>query len=272
MVSCDGSLRAKSVCGPSASHVMALLIDIGNTRIKWARFEDGVLQPQSAAPHADWVLDKLVDTILRQGTRADRVLVSNVAGPRMAEVVRAGVAQTWQLEAEFITSTPLAGGIRNAYPQPAKLGVDRWLAMIGAHALERGAVCIVSVGTAMTIDGIAGDGRHLGGVIVPGPDLMVTSLLKNTSDIAQRAQQGATSDGLFADNTLGAIRQGADHALAALVERAVGVMRRTLNEAPKLLVTGGASDRVEKALGLPHRAVPDLVLQGLAVLAREPRP
>jgi type III pantothenate kinase len=190
----------------------------------------------------------------------------------MADVVRTAVAQTWQMEAEFVTSTPIAGGVRNAYPQPAKLGVDRWLAMIGAHALERDAVCIVSVGTAMTIDGVAADGRHLGGVILPGPDLMITSLLTNTSDIAQRALQGDAGDRLFADNTLGAIRQGAQHALAALIERAVGVMRRTLNETPKLLVTGGASDRVEKAIGLPYRAVPDLVLQGLAVLAREPRP
>jgi type III pantothenate kinase len=122
-----------------------------------------------------------------------------------------------------------------------------------------------------TIDGVAADGRHLGGVIVPGPDLMVASLLKNTSDIAQRAQQGDTNDGLFADNTLGAIRQGAEHALGALIERAVGMMRRTMGEMPQLLVTGGASDRVEKAIGLPYRAVPDLVLQGLAVLAREPR-
>jgi type III pantothenate kinase len=250
---------------------MALLIDIGNTRIKWARFEDGVLQPQSASPHADWKAEAFVETVLRRGNRSDRVLVSNVAGPRMADVVRTAVAQTWQMEAEFVTSTPIAGGLRNAYPQPAKLGVDRWLAMIGAHALERDAVCIVSVGTAMTIDGVAADGRHLGGVIVPGPDLMIASLLKNTSDIAQRALQGDAGDGLFADNTLGAIRQGAEHALAALIERAVGVMRRTLSETPKLLVTGGASDRVEKAIGLPYRAVPDLVLQGLAVLAREPR-
>jgi type III pantothenate kinase len=250
---------------------MTLLIDIGNTRIKWARFEDGVLQPQSASPHADWKAEACVETVLRRGNRSDRVLVSNVAGPRMADVVRTAVTQTWQIEAEFVTSTPIAGGVRNAYPQPAKLGVDRWLAMIGAHALERGAVCIVSVGTAMTIDGVAADGRHLGGVIVPGPDLMITSLLKNTSDIAQRALQGVAGDGLFADNTLGAIRQGAEHALAALIERTVGVMRRTLNETPKLLVTGGASDRIEKAIGLPYRAVPDLVLQGLAVLAREPR-
>lgn len=249
---------------------MALLIDIGNTRMKWARFEGDALQPQSAAPHADWSVATFVETVLR-GAGTDCVLVSNVAGTRMADVVRTGVAQTWQIEAEFVASTPMAGGIRNAYPQPAKLGVDRWLAMIGAHALECGAVCIVSVGTAMTIDGIAADGLHLGGVIVPGPDLMVTSLLTNTSDIAQRARQGDTSDELFADNTLGAIRQGAEHALAALVERAVGVMRRTLNETPKVLLTGGASDRIEKAIGLPYRAVPGLVLQGLAVLAAERR-
>lgn len=250
---------------------MALLIDIGNTRVKWARFENAALQPQSAAPHADWTVQSVVETVLQRGGRSDRVLVSNVAGPRMADAVRTAVAQAWQIEAEFVTSTTAAGGIRNAYPQPAKLGVDRWLAMIGAHALERGAVCVVSVGTAMTIDGIAGDGRHLGGVIVPGPDLMVGSLLNNTSDIAQRSQQGDTADRLFADNTLGAVWQGAEQALAALVERAVAVMRRTLNETPKLLVTGGASERVEKSLGLPYRAVPDLVLRGLAVLAAEPR-
>jgi len=250
---------------------MTLLIDIGNTRIKWARFDQGALQPQSAAPHADWTAQTLVETVLQRGKRSDRVLVSNVAGTRMAEVVRMAVAQTWQIEAEFVISTTAAGGIRNAYPQPAKLGVDRWLAMIGAHALERGAVCIVSIGTAMTIDGLTADGSHMGGVIVPGPDLMVGSLLKNTSDIAQRAQQGDTTDGLFADNTLGAIRQGADQALAALVERAVDVMRQKLNETPKLLVTGGASERLEKLLGFPYRAVPDLVLRGLAVLAAEPR-
>jgi type III pantothenate kinase len=249
---------------------MQLLIDIGNTRLKWARLDKDVLQPQSAAPHADWNVQTFVDTVLQRGGRSDRVLVSNVAGSRMADVVRAAVAQTWQIEAEFIASTAVAGGIRNAYPQPAKLGVDRWLAMIGAHALERGAVCVVSVGTALTIDGVAADGRHLGGVIVPGPDLMIGSLLENTSDIAQRAQGGSATDNLFADNTLGAVRQGAEQALAALVERAVSVMRRTLNESPKLLVTGGASDRLEKSLGLPYRAVPDLVLRGLAVLAVAP--
>jgi type III pantothenate kinase len=246
---------------------MLLLIDIGNTRIKWARFEQGKLQPQAAAPHADWTAQTFVETVLHPGGRCDRVLVSNVGGPRMADIVRSAVAQAWQVEPEFVTSSATAAGIRNAYPRPQQLGVDRWLAVIGAHALEHGAVCVVSVGTALTIDGVAADGRHLGGVIVPGPDLMVSSLLRNTSDIAQRAQHGTASNALFADNTLGALQQGAEHALAALVERAVGVMRHSLQETPMVIITGGASACVEKSLGLPFRAVPDLVLRGLAVLA-----
>ncbi|HKU17146.1 MAG TPA: type III pantothenate kinase [Steroidobacteraceae bacterium] len=246
-----------------------LVIDIGNTRIKWASLDHGRLQPQSAAPHADWTAQIFVETILAPQGSGGRVWVSNVAGPRMADVVRTALAQARRDPAEFVISTAAAGGVRNAYPQPMKLGVDRWLAIIGAHALERGAVCIVSVGTAMTIDAVDAQGVHLGGVIIPGPDLMVSSLLKNTSDIAQRAEQGSTSDGLFADNTLGAIRQGADHAAAALVERAVNVLRQQLNETPTLLLTGGASARLENSLALPYRMVSDLVLQGLAVIATE---
>jgi len=141
-----------------------LLIDIGNTRIKWARLEQGTLQPQSALPHADWTAQTFVDTLGPACVDARRVLVSNVAGPRMVQVIRAGLAQAQQVEPEFVTSTVAAGGVRNAYSQPAQLGVDRWLAIIGAHALERGAVCVVSVGTAMTIDGVDANGRHLGGV------------------------------------------------------------------------------------------------------------
>jgi len=198
-------------------------------------------------------------------------LVSNVSGPRMADVVRTATSREWKIEPEFVTASAAAGGVRNAYSQPAQLGVDRWLAVIGAHALERGAVCVVSVGTALTIDGIDAGGRHLGGLIVPGPDLMISSLLHGTSDIAQRAQQGGTRDGLFADNTLGAIRQGAEQALGALVERAVEAMRRELSQTPQLLLTGGASSRLEKSIGLPYRVVADLVLQGLAVIATEPR-
>jgi type III pantothenate kinase len=248
---------------------MTLLVDIGNTRIKWARLTGTVLGEQSAAPHATWTADTFVESILNSGARAGRVLIGNVGGARMADVARQALSKTWSIEPEFVQSTSAAGGIRNSYPEPAKLGVDRWLAMIGARSLDPAPACIVSVGTAMTIDGLDASGRHLGGAIVPGPELMVSSLLKNTSEIAQRAQQGTTADRLFADNTLGAIHQGAEHALAALVERAVLEIEGALAQSPNLLLTGGAVDRVAKSVRWPHQVIPELVLRGLAVLAAE---
>jgi type III pantothenate kinase len=247
---------------------MILLIDIGNTRIKWAQLERGTLGPQSAAVHSKWTVNEFIDSVLQPSARPQRVLISNVGGDAIAEAATAALARTWQMEAQFVHSTAAAGGVRNAYVEPQKLGVDRWLAVIGAYSIQHSAACVVSVGTATTIDAVDAMGRHLGGVIVPGPDLMISSLLKNTSDIAQRAEQGSTKDGLFADNTLGAVTQGAAHALAALVERAVDTTRRQVGEMPALFLTGGASARIESALKVSYKSVPDLVLRGLAVLAK----
>lgn len=248
----------------------ALLIDIGNTRIKWARLEHGALGHQSAAPHAEWTQATFVANVLQPGPPAQRALISNVSGPRMSALASAAIREAWRLEPQLVQSAAAAGGVRNGYANPAQLGVDRWLAMLGARALVPGSICVVSVGTAMTIDALAADGRHLGGVIVPGPSLMVESLLQSTGEIAHRARQGSTRDTLFADNTFGAVQQGADHALAALVERAVATMERELGIAPALVLSGGASARLQQLLAVPHREIADLVLRGLAVLAGEP--
>jgi type III pantothenate kinase len=246
---------------------MLLLIDIGNTRIKWARLDHGQQGEQSAAVHANWTADDFIEQVLNSGPRADEVWIANVGGKRMGELVHDALIATWRIEPQFVHSPAAAAGIRNAYPDPARLGVDRWLAMLGGRALEPGPICVVSVGTAMTIDGLDAAGNHLGGVIVPGPDLMVSSLLKNTSDIAQRAAGGSTREQLFADNTLGAIQQGAVQALAALVDRAVETMQQQLGQRPVLLSTGGASARLLGSIRCPGTDIPDLVLWGLAVVA-----
>lgn len=246
---------------------MILLIDIGNTRIKWATLDGQGIGAQCAETHAGWGAQQLTDVMLKSAIRPERVLIGNVGGAQIGEFVRGAIAKRWNVDVEFINSTAEACGVRNAYAEPAKLGVDRWLAVIAAHALQKRLTCIVSVGTAMTIDGVDASGQHLGGVIVPGPQLMVTSLLHNTSDIAQRAQQGNVTEAVFADNTLGAIRQGAVHALAALVERSVESMRTIDGAMPALLLTGGGSPAIEKLIHLPCESRPDLVLQGLAVCA-----
>ncbi len=250
---------------------MILLIDIGNTRLKWAELRDGALSSQTAFPHAGADRVRLLEEMQRHVARPERVLIANVGGPEIAEACVDAIRAGWSIEAELVVSTAYAAGVTNAYPEPEKLGVDRWLAMIGARAMRSGALCIVSVGTAMTIDAVDVGGEHLGGLIVPGPELMVSSLLENTSDIASRATQTHASDALFADHTFGAVHQGARHALAALADRAVRELERRLSTRAHLILTGGASERIASLLESDHEVVADLVLRGLARIADQPR-
>jgi type III pantothenate kinase len=121
----------------------------------------------------------------------------------------------------------------------------------------------------MTVDGVDATGQHLGGIIVPGPDLMIASLYRNTSDIASRALSGNEGISVFADNTQAAVHQGVIHSLAATVERTCYEMQGRFDKMPALLITGGACSRITGALRVPFRLVPDLVLRGLAEIARE---
>jgi type III pantothenate kinase len=250
---------------------MILLIDIGNTRIKWAQLEQGALGAQAAAAHGE---DRVhvFERIARETRAPERILVSNVGGAETGELCARVFEQNLEISPYFVRSAKHAMGVTNAYQDPAKLGVDRWLAMIAAHQTKRAAVCVVSVGTAMTIDGVDASGQHLGGVIVPGPNLMISSLLKNTSDIASRMSAAELKRTVFADHTLGAVYQGCAHALAALIDRAWQEMSVQIGAKPQLLVTGGAAAEVLPLIQLSHEKVDDLVLRGLAMLARAKDP
>ena len=160
--------------------------------------------------------------------------------------------------------------MRNAYPESRLLGVDRWLAAIAAYRLAGGACCVADIGTAATLDGVSDDGQHLGGFIVPGPELMMQSLWGGTSDLASHtATSGAAAGALFADNTRDAIERGCRLAVAAMVDRAVLEMTRRLGSTPELILTGGGASGIEALVETPARHVPDLVLRGLAVVAAE---
>ena len=241
-----------------------LLVDSGNSRIKWAKLSQRGLTTHQAAPADRWFDSTLVADL----RGADRVLIANVAGAERANVLSAAVRDHAGVEPEVVRVGADAAGIRHAYPEPASLGVDRWLAMIAARAKDSRAICVVDVGTAMTIDAVDATGRHLGGLITPGPDLMIASLLKNTGDLAAFARGGREGTALFADNTRGAIWQGCEHALAALVDRCVESLPAESAGAVRLIVTGGAASRIVPLLRAPFHEVPDLVLQGLAILAR----
>ena len=248
---------------------MTLLVDIGNTRVKWARLaSDGRTSALSAAAYAGWSVREWRDALFG-GPPVGQVLVSSVAG----EAVDARLVAAAQLAGiagvRFVASTREAAGVRNGYADPSLLGVDRWVAAIGAYAHVRGACVVADVGTAATIDVVTATGMHRGGYIVPGPALMVGSLLRSTSDLGERhaASGDSLADAGFADNTRDAIERGCRLALAALVDRCVLDVAGAGGSPPRLLVTGGAAADVIPYLRSAAEPLPDLVLRGLAVLA-----
>jgi type III pantothenate kinase len=247
---------------------MMLLVDIGNTRVKWAAWSGGELAPQHAAEHAGWSARDWQRELF-SGVQFERVWVATVAGASSRDALRAAAAASGVTDLEFVASTASACGVVNAYPQPGLLGVDRWMALIGAYHRERAACCVVDIGTAATIDAIDGHGRHLGGFILPGPRLMGAALRAGTSDLESHAAQSPAGGGqLFADNTRAAIDRGCRVALASMVDRSVAELERLSGQTPQLIVTGGASSEVMPYVVSAGRCVPDLVLQGLAVVAQ----
>ena len=244
-----------------------LLVDVGNSRVKCARYERGVLGEQQAAAHAAWSVDDW-RTELFAGASVERVVVASVAGgASLAALEDAAHAATGR-RIERVTTQRAAAGVVNGYADPGLLGVDRWLAVIGAWRRVRGACVVADIGTAATIDVVAADGRHLGGYIVPGPRLMVASLLHGTSDLASfHATSPPGAGPAFADNTRDAIERGCRVALAAWVQRCVADAGGLLGTAPRLLLTGGALPELSPFLEIAGDEVPDLVLRGLAEVA-----
>ncbi len=254
----------------------ALLVDIGNTRIKWARLVRGRLGRQQAAVHAGWKMADFRRALEPALRGVDTVLAVSVAGPRLDRAFARAVGAACGRKPVFVTSTRRAGGVTNGYREVWRLGADRWVAAIGAYASprrRRRAVCVVDVGTAMTIDLVDARGRHRGGAIVPGPALMIASLLRDTGGIRVRAGGPAQrlraprATSLFARSTAEALEDGAGVATAATVDRAYVEARAATGASPLLLLTGGAAATVSARVRTPHTVIPDLVLRGLAALA-----
>jgi type III pantothenate kinase len=244
-----------------------LLVDIGNTRIKWVRVTGGRFGKRHAAVHSAWAARDYARHLF--GRRAPaRVVIASVAGAKVDGTL-AAAARRARVPAQFVKVTRSAGGLTVGYLEPWRLGVDRFVAAVGAHQLFRGLpVCVVGVGTAMTIDLIDARGRHAGGVIIPAPTLLIDALLSRTSGIRRRARGGDSKDkGLFGRSTRSGIVQGSRYAAAALIDRAVDEGALLLKRPPLVVMTGGEAAAVRPLVRSPCVGVPDLVLRGLNVLA-----
>ena len=248
-----------------------LLIDAGNSRLKWARLSGAGLGRPRAAVAADWRAADYARHLLG-GALPERILVSSVAGPAVRTALT-GMARARRVPITFVSVPRRGAGIAVGYREAWRLGVDRFVGMVAAHHLFPGIpVCVAGVGTALTVDLIARSGRHLGGAIVPAPALMVQTLLSGTWGIRRRARGGrATGRGPFGRSTRDGIEAGARYAAAALIDRATDEAVALVERPPLVVLTGGGAAAVRPLVRSPAVGVPDLVLRGLAVLAAQPR-
>ncbi len=251
---------------------MILVIDVGNTRLKWAWLTSTGLSDQQAVVHRDAKPGIWTAALFKSGQNPSRVLVSNVAGPVMAKTLARLTEQVFRVNVEFVTAAPEYHGLTNGYLDPSLLGADRWLALIGAWTKARSALCVVDAGTAVKVDSVDASGQHLGGLIAPGIHLMREALMKKTGDIAKAAMQSTPSlAGILANNTVGAVSRGAVFALAGMADRAAEVIEHSTGTKPTLFITGGDAGMIAGTMRARGEIVPDLVLQGLAVIAAQPR-
>jgi type III pantothenate kinase len=257
---------------------MVLLIDAGNTRVKWALIPSSALQ--QAHVLGCWVASGSVARAqVRQlgdawrDLKITRAILSNVAGPTMRDELEQTLLRALGLTPvplEWFASVAELGGVRNGYLNPAQLGCDRFASAIGAHALFPDQPLIVATcGTATTVDAVTADGVFLGGMILPGLGLMAASLAKNTAQLPQVAETLVVSEP-FAIDTDAAIVSGCIAAQAGAIERAVTA--HTLRQMPAngtvlCVISGGAADLVAPHLSVASKKVDNLVLIGLQAAA-----
>lgn len=240
-----------------------LLLDIGNSRLKWtlAVDADTPLSPAQAVAHEGAPARALHQLAASwQGATPTAVCIAHVTGATHEAALIEAAQKAFGITPQFARSRAECGGLVSAYVDPTRLGVDRWLAMLALWSQHRRAFCVASAGTALTFDAVSDTGQHLGGVIAPGLAAMIDATLGRT-----RFAVGEMRDAF--DNSLGhdtetCVRQGALHAAAGLLDR-LGAAQ----QGPHVLA-GGDALTLQGLLRDDWCVEPDLVLQGLALWAR----
>jgi len=247
---------------------MNLLVDIGNARIKWALQDGDHWANGEAQLHKGRAFKDIARPILKDLEQPERVIVSNVAGREYEKSVQTWIKRRWKVMPEFLRSQASQCGVSNAYQAPERLGTDRWANLIAAHAYYPGAAVIIDCGTAITIDALDAAGKHLGGLIVPGMDLMSAALVGNAAGIELKEPE-SQSVSLLGSSTESAIAGGVLYTAVALVDRVYQDLRAELGNATEMLLTGGDAGRILPLLDKRPRHDANLVLKGLSVFAEE---
>ena len=243
---------------------MDWVIDAGNTRLRWAVVEAGRIREQMALPAP--ATPGAIGDAWRRFPPPDRLLVASVGPPTIRDAIARTARALWKREPTFLVTPDRGWGVTVAYRHPASFGIDRFAALVAAHRRSPSAALVVDIGTAMTID-ILVAGRHWGGYIVPGPDLMARSLEVGTAELQAGHASPVPAPGR---ETATAMERGIGHALVGSVaEVRTHLAAQGLSEVTCLL-TGGNAFLMRDRVAAPRVELPGLVLEGLARMAAEP--
>lgn len=246
-----------------------LALDVGNTRLKWAQYAAPAPGARLLAHGAVFLenIDKLAEEDWSGLPAPTAMLGCVVAGDAIKRRV-AEQMDLWDVSPRWVVPGAQEAGLSNGYDHPARLGADRWVAMIGAHhrLLARGLrkPCVVAmVGTAVTVEAIDRDGRFLGGIILPGHGIMLRALESGTAGL--HVPTGDVCD--FPTNTSDALTSGGTFAIAGAVQRMVDNVTRHCGEAPECIMTGGAGWKMAPSMTGHFDLVESLIFDGLLEIA-----
>jgi len=271
---------------------MIVTVDIGNSRIKCAQWRAQEIIARSVASYEQGAdsdqRDKAFDQLFVSVHKPQRVLAVCVGHRDMRQALTDWVAECWQLEVEFLSTSHSYGDIVNAYADPTKHGADRWAAVVAAREMEpESPFCVISAGTAITFDLVEKGGQHLGGYILPSYTSMRSVLLSDTADLQSFADvtakaveaethmqyHSADTDEPLSERVLNeavpadtatAIEQGLHLMIQAGVREICGLAQARLGDSMKIIVTGGFATTLLKYPSIPEMLYkPDLVMQGL---------
>lgn len=237
-----------------------LVVDLGSTRVTWRGPGGSGAGVHHGQPGA--LLAARGNTPIPR-----RLVIGSVAAKAVNEELRATLRREWKIEPEWLHATAEAYGVRNAYRDPAALGIDRWAALVAGFRAAGGPVLVADCGTALTLDYVDRAGRHHGGVIAPGLGAMRETLLHSTRLSTLKIGRVDWRPAEFGTDTASAINAGCLAAATALLERTRLRLEAGGAAVCKLLITGGDATTLLAGLSAPWRHMPELVLDGLALLA-----
>ncbi|MEI6384637.1 MAG: type III pantothenate kinase [Betaproteobacteria bacterium] len=250
-----------------------LAIDVGNTRLKWAQYENHQPNARLIAQGAVFLenIAHLAEKEWATLTAPDRMLGCVVAG----EAVRRRVEEQleiWDVSPQWVVPSAFEAGVTNGYDHPTRLGADRWVAMIGAlnrmqKATQSAApkpMVVVMVGTAVTVEALSPTGHFLGGFILPGHGIMLKALESGTAGLHVPTGDVVT----FPTNTSNALTSGGTFAIAGAIERMVQHVRAHFHQEPLCYMAGGAGWKMAPSMSVQFELTESLIFEGLQVVAK----